>query len=143
MTCAELTPPSHGVSVCNTTSLFTVNTVCEFSCNPGYTLTGSQTRNCLANATWSGTSTSCVPRTCPPLGGNKLSLLQPCSFEFNRTCIALCGDNHYLDSNGTTSTSIDCKLSVGHTEVSWTPELMCIGNVFVFCCQHALCFNIN
>ena len=32
---------------------------CEFSCNKGYTLTGSTTRTCNSNGTWTGTPTQC------------------------------------------------------------------------------------
>ena len=32
---------------------------CSFTCNTGYELTGSDTRTCQSNGSWSGTNTVC------------------------------------------------------------------------------------
>ena len=38
--------------------------VCVFSCDNGYHLTGSDTRTCQNDASWSGNETECIPGEC-------------------------------------------------------------------------------
>ena len=33
--------------------------ICHIKCNPGYTLTGNDTRTCLSNGSWSGVDSIC------------------------------------------------------------------------------------
>ncbi|CAH1797704.1 unnamed protein product [Owenia fusiformis] len=67
--CGTLPAPSNG-TVDSTTSTF--NTTVTFSCDDGYSLSGSTSRTCQANSTWDGTETVCTIRDCgelnPPIG---------------------------------------------------------------------------
>lgn len=36
-----------------------MDSICQFTCQPGYGLTGSPVRMCLANGKWSGTRAAC------------------------------------------------------------------------------------
>ena len=48
---------------------------CSFTCNTGYELTGSDTRTCQSNGSWSGNNTACR-------GGNNL-YVSPAKFYIN------------------------------------------------------------
>ena len=66
--CQQLYAPPHGsLEPCSNLPEQT----CEFSCNKGYILTGSTTRTCNSNGTWTGTLTQC--------NGNWSQLLFPSS----------------------------------------------------------------
>nr|XP_018667880.1 sushi, von Willebrand factor type A, EGF and pentraxin domain-containing protein 1-like isoform X2 [Ciona intestinalis] len=65
VTCPALTSPSHGSIKCDNQHHF--NSSCNFNCREGYTLVGSQTRNCQANRAWTGNTTSCSLITCPAI----------------------------------------------------------------------------
>ena len=54
--CIPLGAPSNGMANCSG-NLF--EDVCKFSCNPGYELNGSETRVCMYNGEWSGTTAMC------------------------------------------------------------------------------------
>ena len=54
--CQQLYAPPHG-SLEHCSNL--PGQTCEFSCNKGYILTGSTTRTCNSNGTWTGTPTQC------------------------------------------------------------------------------------
>ena len=36
------------------------NDICSFTCNTGYKLTGSDTRTCHSDGSWSGSETLCI-----------------------------------------------------------------------------------
>ena len=57
VSCPPLTAPDNGMIDC-TGSLF--EDACAFSCDDGYELTGSETRTCQGDQTWSGTESMCV-----------------------------------------------------------------------------------
>ena len=54
--CGGLPNPANGQVMANTT---TFGSNAMYRCNNGYTLSGSATRNCLADARWSGTEPTC------------------------------------------------------------------------------------
>ena len=58
-TCPPLTNPSNGMI--NNCSLGDngVSTTCSFICNTGYELTGSDTRTCQSDGSWSGSNIVC------------------------------------------------------------------------------------
>ena len=60
--CDTLTPPSDGViTLCSSGGMGVgyEGDTCSFTCNTGYELTGSDTRTCQSNGSWSGTETIC------------------------------------------------------------------------------------
>ena len=48
---------------------------CNFTCDTGYELTGSDTRTCQSDGIWSGTETTCTD-------GKNCLLLQLCSYSY-------------------------------------------------------------
>ena len=58
MSCPLLDPPSNGVIDCTSNE---VGGTCTLTCDDGYELTGSASRTCQDNGTWSGTETKCIP----------------------------------------------------------------------------------
>ena len=61
VTCLSLTDPNNGVISCSLEDdeVPSYEDTCNFTCNTGYELTGSDTRNCQSDGSWNGT-TSCV-----------------------------------------------------------------------------------
>ena len=60
VTCTALKAPSDGSRQgCTGTAVETYNTVCLFSCSPGFNGLGSPSRKCLHNGTWSGQEFIC------------------------------------------------------------------------------------
>ena len=58
--CPSLPIPANGVKTgCRDPLSERYGTICSFSCNIGYNLTGSSRRQCLENKTWSGITFSC------------------------------------------------------------------------------------
>ena len=55
--CPPLTAPDNGMIDC-TGSLF--EDTCTFSCDDGYNITGSETRTCQSDQTWSGSEAMCT-----------------------------------------------------------------------------------
>ena len=59
--CLSLTNPKNGVMTCSLgdDEIPSYEDTCSFTCNTGYTLTGSVTRTCQSDGSWSGSETSC------------------------------------------------------------------------------------
>ena len=52
--------PSNGSRQgCTGTAIEAYNTVCQFSCSPGFNALGSPIRKCLHNSSWSGQDFTC------------------------------------------------------------------------------------
>uniref|UniRef100_A0AAR2JXJ0 CUB and Sushi multiple domains 3a n=1 Tax=Pygocentrus nattereri TaxID=42514 RepID=A0AAR2JXJ0_PYGNA len=101
-TCGDPGVPSHGS---REESDFRIRSKVHFTC--GYLLTGSTTRQCQANGTWSGMAPNCTTVTCtapPPISNG---LLEGSDFEWG------------------TSVSYSC--SPGY-ELSFPAILTCVGN---------------
>ncbi|KAL4624103.1 CUB and sushi domain-containing protein 1-like [Arapaima gigas] len=63
ISCGDLDSPSSGNKL-GTLSVYGATAI--FSCNTGYTLMGSQVRECLASGLWSGTQAHCLVGHCGP-----------------------------------------------------------------------------
>ena len=55
--CDELTPPLNGSKKCSGAKF---GEKCQFSCNTGYDLSGSEIRTCQADGTWTGVPIHCT-----------------------------------------------------------------------------------
>ena len=59
--CSSLSDPSNGTMDCSLGDDGTPSyeDTCSFTCNTGYELTGSDTRTCQSDGSWSGNDTTC------------------------------------------------------------------------------------
>ena len=81
-----------------------VDDQCSFSCDPGYELTGSSTRKCLSNGSWSGADVTCDILHCNNLTNTieNSALVNDCGSELGSVCSLGCetgytpvGDNMF------------------------------------------------
>ena len=61
VSCSSLTNPNNGMIDCSLgdDGVPSYEDTCDFTCNTGYELTGSDTRTCQSNGSWDGTNTVC------------------------------------------------------------------------------------
>ena len=61
VSCPSLSDPSNGMSDCplGDDGAPSYEDTCSFTCNTGYQLTGSDTRTCLSDRSWSGNDAVC------------------------------------------------------------------------------------
>ena len=59
--CSPLTDPNNGVIKCflGDDGVPSYEDICSFTCNTGYELTGSDTRTCQSDGSWSGSDAVC------------------------------------------------------------------------------------
>ena len=59
--CPSLSGPSDGMINCSLgdDEVASSGDTCSFTCDTGYELTGSDTRTCQSNSSWSGSVTMC------------------------------------------------------------------------------------
>jgi len=59
--CPSLTDPNNGVMTCSLgdDGVPSYKDTCSFTCNTGYKLTGSDTRTCQSDGSWSGSEVMC------------------------------------------------------------------------------------
>ena len=59
--CSPLNDPNNGVINCylGDDGVPSFEGICSFTCNTGYELTGSDTRTCMKDGSWSGTDAVC------------------------------------------------------------------------------------
>jgi len=59
--CPLLTDPNNGTTTCSLGDdrVPSYEDTCNFTCNIGYELTGSDTRTCQSDGSWSGTESMC------------------------------------------------------------------------------------
>ena len=62
VTCPSLTRPTNGMISCSLggNNIPNVGENCTVTCNTGYELNGSGTRNCQNNGSWSGSDATCL-----------------------------------------------------------------------------------
>ena len=106
------------------------DTVSTFSCNIGYDLTGSTSRTCLPDHTWSGEEASCPPLECDELtatyGPDDLQIvIAPCNNKVYSECSVFCAEGYHIDSSDTWTQT--CSLTDEGDSVQWSDEPVCIG----------------
>ena len=59
--CSSLSKPNNGTASCSLgdDGVLSYEDTCNFTCNAGYELTGSDTRTCQSDGSWSGTDSVC------------------------------------------------------------------------------------
>ena len=63
--CPSLTNPSNGMMACllGVDGTPSYEDTCSFTCNTGYELTGSDTRTCQSDGSWSDSESMCMKGT--------------------------------------------------------------------------------
>ncbi|XP_064386127.1 sushi, von Willebrand factor type A, EGF and pentraxin domain-containing protein 1-like isoform X2 [Halichondria panicea] len=97
--CGSLSDPSNGAvpTSSGTTFMMTVT----YSCNTGYTLTGSNTRTCQADTDWSGSEPACDIVTCPALSDPTNGMVDVPSNNFGSIATYTCNRGHNLTGDAT------------------------------------------
>uniref|UniRef100_A0A8B9FVR8 p-selectin n=1 Tax=Amazona collaria TaxID=241587 RepID=A0A8B9FVR8_9PSIT len=95
ITCPVLSAPDWGELNCSHLhGDFAFGSMCAFSCQTGFALMGSESRECMATGTWTGDTPHCEAITCPVLSAPDWGELN-CShfhgdFTFGSTCAFSC-----------------------------------------------------
>ena len=107
-----------------TTGVF--ENTCTFSCNAGYELQGSNNGTCLANQSWSGGNSICVPLKCSDVTmvADGAMTLSSCSMVYQSQCIVSCDEGFTGDD-----VTYLCNVTNDPTMVDWVP----ISGVDVMC----------
>ncbi|XP_050162860.1 P-selectin-like [Myiozetetes cayanensis] len=93
--CPVISAPGWGELNCSHLhGNFTFGSTCVFSCQTGFVLKGSETRECMATGTWTGDTPQCKAITCPVLSAPDQGELN-CShvhgdFAFSTICAFSC-----------------------------------------------------
>ncbi|XP_065899762.1 sushi, von Willebrand factor type A, EGF and pentraxin domain-containing protein 1-like isoform X2 [Dysidea avara] len=101
--CTTLPLPSNGNISCDSIGAPRYEDQCSFSCDPGYELTGSSTRQCLSNGSWSGADVTCDILHCNNLTDivDDNALVDDCSDEFGSVCSLQCITGYMVVGNNT------------------------------------------
>ncbi|XP_035756717.1 LOW QUALITY PROTEIN: P-selectin [Egretta garzetta] len=95
ITCPVLSAPEQGELNCSHLhGDFAFGSVCEFSCQMGFAMMGSESRECTATGTWTGDAPRCEAIACPVLSAPDQGELN-CShrhgdFAFGSMCVFSC-----------------------------------------------------
>ena len=115
VSCSVLTAPDSGVINCSLGDNSYEDT-CSFTCNPGYELTGSDTRTCQSDGNWSGSQASCIKMKCSVSSLPLDSILpESCNNTYQSTCELQCAEGF----NGTGGSLYACEIS--GSSVMWMP----------------------
>ena len=62
VSCPSLSDPSNGMINCSLgdDGVPSYEDICNFTCNTGYELTGSESRTCQSDGSWSGSNAMCI-----------------------------------------------------------------------------------
>ena len=101
--CPDLSSPTNGNISCDSADVSHYEDQCSFSCDPGYELTGSSSRQCLSNESWSGSDVTCDILHCDNLTDtiNNSVLANDCGSEFGSVCRVECNTGYRAVGNGT------------------------------------------
>ncbi|XP_065899134.1 uncharacterized protein [Dysidea avara] len=125
--CPSLANPNNGVVTClpGDDGIPSFEDICNFTCNTGYELTGSDTRTCQSDGSWSGVVTSCPPLNCSSQIINNVTISQPsCNQAYQSQCTLSCSEGYTGDG-----VTYLCNVTSDPTIVEWVP----IGGVDVMC----------
>lgn len=103
--------------------------ICGVTCDPGYTLSGSENRTCLSDHTWSGEEAVCLPMKCSQLEAPENALVvMPCNSDFKSSCTIICNNGYHVpNSSDATQWVQSCVLNDVNITVEWSQANSCIG----------------
>uniref|UniRef100_A0A3B4D3E6 E-selectin n=2 Tax=Pygocentrus nattereri TaxID=42514 RepID=A0A3B4D3E6_PYGNA len=114
--CSDLTEPLHGSMQCqHPLESFGYQSSCEFSCEDGYTLTGSSSGQLVCEGTghWNDSRPTCEPVRCPTLEDPVNGRMKCSGGSFGSSCSFSCNDGFNLQG----ATDITCTESA-----EWSQE---------------------
>ncbi|KAM0734376.1 Sushi, von Willebrand factor type A, EGF and pentraxin domain-containing protein 1 [Formica fusca] len=121
-TCSTLRAPTHGHMKCEhdenyqhqfeeNSTVYPIDTRCQFKCDVGYQLRGSKVRNCLPLSRWDGLKVTCKAVKCEPLpriaNGNIIPEIctSPAKVSFATNCTIICDKGFVLEGPSSRSCS--------------------------------------
>ncbi|XP_012216127.2 sushi, von Willebrand factor type A, EGF and pentraxin domain-containing protein 1 isoform X1 [Linepithema humile] len=121
-TCPALREPAHGRVKCQhdenyqhqfeeNSTVYPIDTRCQFKCNVGYQLRGSKVRNCLPLSRWDGLKVTCTAVKCEPLPQITNGAITPlictgtAKVPFATNCTIACGRGFVLEGPSSRSCS--------------------------------------
>ena len=133
--CTSLSSPTNGSISCNSTDVFRYEDQCSFSCDPGYELTGSSSRQCLSNGSWSGSDVTCAILYCDnfidTISVENSVLANDCGSEFGSVCRVECNTG-YRAVGDDTFTCVNVNDTVGWSNDDNEGIFQCdMGNIYV------------
>ena len=116
--CTSLSSPTNGNISCNSTDVSHYEDQCSFSCDPGYELTGSSSRQCLSNRSWSGEPVTCNILKCsnPELEITNSQSIGNCNLTYGSRCLLNCLSG--FSASGTNELVCD-EVNEERTSVKW------------------------
>lgn len=102
--CGALTAPTDGSVAAPTTTYGATGT---YSCKQGYGPSGSSTRTCQADGTWSGTTPTCVIANCPALAGPTGGTVDAPLLTYGATATYACNTGNKMIGTATRSCQPD------------------------------------
>ncbi|XP_065900911.1 uncharacterized protein [Dysidea avara] len=123
--CPSFTDPDNGMITCSLEDdgVPSYEDTCSFTCNTGYELTGSDTRTCQSDGSWSGTETMCRKVACPLLAVPNNGTIT-CSLgdngipSYEDTCSFTCNIGYELTGSDTKTCQNDGSWSGSDTSCS-------------------------
>jgi hypothetical protein len=96
--CGTLAAPTNGSVMAATT---TFGATATYACATGYGPSGSATRTCQADGTWTGTAPACVIANCPALPGPTGGSVSAPTLIYGATATYACGAGYTLAGSAT------------------------------------------
>jgi hypothetical protein len=96
--CGPLVAPKNGTVMTPTT---TFGATATYACMMGYGPSGSSTRTCQVDGTWTGTDPTCVVANCPALPGPTGGMVLAPTLTFGSTATYSCGTGYTLTGTAT------------------------------------------
>ena len=120
-----LEAPQNGTISCD---MQTVGGTCNYTCDKGFTLKGSDKRTCRHSLQWDGQPTVCDPPMChklrPPSNG---FVVFPCTREEGHSCDVICAHGYSI----TGSKAQTCELNATKDGLIWSKGPKCVGKHIV------------
>ncbi|XP_027571445.1 E-selectin isoform X1 [Pipra filicauda] len=105
MTCPALEMPAHGAVNCSHPSLeLTWGTICEFTCEEGFTLTGPATLQCGSSGAWDRQQPSCAAVRCEAVSWPEEGSVtcDPADLTYGSRCEFHCNEGYVVDGPSST-----------------------------------------